>query len=128
MKGAREYATLFPGNAQVGRLALVSGSHARGSTFHIYVLPEGEAMSPNGPGNAPLNKDAVEVYGIVAGQPGWTESYGWLHKGPWQEDFARIVAERHEHLKRVKQSREAATAEKKQAERERTSHLLESYG
>jgi hypothetical protein len=69
MNGAREYATLFPGNTQVGRLALISGSHARGSTFRIYVLPEGEVMSENGRGNPPLNKDAVEVYGIVGGSP-----------------------------------------------------------
>jgi hypothetical protein len=127
MKGAREYAALFPGNTQVGRLALISGSHARGSTFHIYVLPEGEAMSDSGPGNPPRNKDAVEVYGIVGGQPGWTESYGWLHKGPWQEDFARIVAERKEHLELTKKSRDAATAEKNKAELERVGHLLESY-
>lgn len=93
MHGARDYAGLFQ-TGQIDRLYLVSGSHARGRTFHIYVLPEGAAAKPNGSCNGPLNLDAVEVYGVIGGQPGWTESYGWLHKGRWQADFAELVAKR----------------------------------
>lgn len=93
MNGAREFAEMFR-TGQHDRLYLVSGHHARGKTFHIYVLPEGVAAESNGPCNGPVNSDAVEVYGIVGGQPGWTESYGWLHKGRWQADFAELVAKR----------------------------------
>ncbi len=92
MIGAREYATKFK-TGQYGRLYIVSGSHARGRTFHIYILPEGEKAIPNGPNNPPLNKDAVEVYGIIGGQSGWSEIYGWLHKGKWQEDFKILLEE-----------------------------------
>lgn len=93
MNGARQYADMFK-TGQIDRLYIVSGSHARGKTFHIYVLPEGAAAKPNGSSNGPLNSDAVEVYGVIGGQPGWTESYGWLHKGRWQDDFAKLVAAR----------------------------------
>lgn len=75
MNGAREYAYLFS-SGQYGKLRLEVGSHARGSTFSIYV-GEGDKE--------------VEVYGMTGGHRGWTESYGWLHKGPWQEDFRKLV-------------------------------------
>ena len=57
---------------------LSSGHHARGKYFHIYVMPEGG--EPSHYGHAP--DGSVEVYGILGGQPGWTEYYGWLHAGP----------------------------------------------
>jgi hypothetical protein len=92
MQGAREFAELFE-TGQHGRLYLVSGGHARGRTFHIYVLPEGQEAMPNGTNNPPLNNDVVEVYGIVSGNPGWTESYGWIYHGKWELDFALLVRE-----------------------------------
>jgi len=92
MQGAREFARLFR-TGQYGRLYLVSGEHARGRTFHIYVLPKDEEVVRNGLNNPPLNSKSVEVYGIVSGQPGWTESYGWIHHGQWKEDFAKLVKE-----------------------------------
>jgi hypothetical protein len=93
MNGAYLYAKLFE-TGQYGRLYVVSGSHARGKTFHIYVLPKDVVAIPNGPNNGPINKDAIEVYGAVDGQRGWTETYGWLHHGPWQDDFFSIKAEK----------------------------------
>jgi hypothetical protein len=71
MQGATKYARLFK-TGQDGGLYFVSGEHARGKTFHIYVLPKGEAAISNGPNNGPLNANAVEVYGIISGNPGWT--------------------------------------------------------
>ena len=93
MKGATEFAKLFD-TGQYGRLYIVSGNHARGETFHIYILPEGEAAISNGSNNGPLNSDKVEVYGVISGNPGWTEEYGWLHQGKWQEDFAEMATSR----------------------------------
>ena len=114
MKGADEYARLFRvGNYQFGRLAIVAGCHARGLTFEVYVLPEGEKAKWNGQGNPPLNDDAVEVYGVVSGEPGWTEAYGWLHTGKWIQDFQRIV-----------EKKQAEKAEKETAEIEEKSKLI----
>lgn len=125
MKGAREYAKLFEVE-QLGRLFICSGSHARGKTFHIYVLPEGVEAIKNGP-NAPLNEDAVEVYGIVSGQRGWTEEYGWLRHGKWQEDFEAIVATRLEDIAKAQvRSKEYALA-KEAVEKSRVEDLLSSY-
>lgn len=127
MNGARKFADMFQ-TGQIGRLYLVSGSHARGRTFHIYVLPEGVEPKPNGSQNAPLNADAVEVYGIIGGQPGWTESYGWLYKGQWQEDFAKLVIARRAELAAADEAR-AASQKKIDAEAEsKRINLLAAYG
>lgn len=92
MQGAREYASLFQ-TGQYGKLYISSHYHARGKTFRIYVLPADVKAIPNGP-NGPLNKDAVEVYGVTGGHPGWTETYGWLHEGKWQDDFNLLVTQK----------------------------------
>jgi hypothetical protein len=121
-----KYAPYFK-TGQYGRLYIVSGSHARGRTFRIYVLPEGEEAKGNGENNPPLNPNAVEVYGIVGGQPGWTESYGWLHEGKWQEDLNALYEQK------VREEHEAAL-QKDEAERgrqedrkKREAELLASY-
>lgn len=126
MKGAREYANLFT-TGQYGRLYIVSGRHARGQTFRIYVLPKGEAAKSNGDNNPCLNDNAVEVYGVVGGQPGWTESYGWLHEGKWQQDFERLV-ESKKLEREAKLLRDTATTiETQQAENQRVMKLLNDY-
>lgn len=126
MLGAKQYAELFR-TGQVGRLYLVSGSHARGKTFHIYVLPEGVEAQSNGTNNAPLNCNAVEVYGITSGQPGWTESYGWLHAGKWQHDFFEMVANRQAEIankKALENSHEKAAEDERKA---KVAALLATY-
>ena len=125
MQGARDYATMFR-TGQYGRLYLSSHHHARGKTFHIYVLPEGEAALPNGP-NKPLNKDAVEVYGITGGQPGWTETYGWLHRGKWQQDFDALVEVRRAEIAAGVARSQQEKAEAEAAERQRKAALLAAY-
>lgn len=125
MNGAREYASLFQ-TGQYGCLYITPGEHARGKTFHIQVLPKGEKAKENGP-NMCLNEDAVEVYGIVSGQPGWTEVYGWKEKGPWQADFERL-AESFRLAKADKERKDQATTDKiEKAKRERKEALLRDY-
>jgi hypothetical protein len=126
MNGAREYAELFA-TSQHGRLYIVSGYHARGKTFRIFVLPEGVKAEPNGPHNAPLNEDAVEVYGVVGGDLGWTESYGWLHKGKWQQDFEKLVAQRKEEIADALQELGRKEADRKAKEEDRKQALLANY-
>ena len=122
MHGAKEYASIFE-SGQYGRLFLVSGRHARGKTFHIWVLPD-ETPIQGMPWRA---KDAVEVYGIAGGQPGWSEWYGWLHRGKWEEDFAALVEARRAELAagKAQQAREKEGAEA--AERQRIATLLAKY-
>ena len=126
MKGAREFATLFR-TGQHGKLYITSGEHARGKTFRIQVLPVGEEAIPNGSNNLCLNDNAVTVYGVVSGNPGWTESYGWIHNGPWEDDFAELV-------KKMSSRRDARAAEKlkhmaskAEAEAKRVAELLKAY-
>ncbi len=125
MRGAREYADLIP-TGQYKRLYISSHYHARGKTFRIYVLPEGEVAVPNGP-NAPLNKNAVEVYGITGGQPGWTETYGWLHQGKWVDDFNLLVTQKtfEKNEKLALRTLQIRDAEKEEEARQKA--LLDSY-
>lgn len=126
MKGAREYAQLFK-IGQDGRFYIVSGTHARGLTFHLQILPEGEEAIPNGPNNLCLNKDAVEVYGIIGGQPGWTESYGWLYRGSWEEDFERMVAEAKEERRIERENKIEEGIQKARKDQKRIRLLLDTY-
>lgn len=52
-----------------GNVLYVLSKHARGRTFFIYLIAD--------------DGELFQVYGIVDGNPGWTESYGWLHRGTW---------------------------------------------
>lgn len=121
MKGATEYAALFE-TGQYGRFYIVSDSHARGKTFHIQILPKDEIARPNGAGNLCLNGDAVEVYGIIGGRPGWDEYYGWKHFGPWQRDFEKLVEDRKNEKVRKEEERLANEAKIKTNQ---TMHELE---
>lgn len=125
MKGT-EKAHLFK-TGQYGKLYITSGSHARGRTLRIQVLPDGELAIQNGSQNTCLNKNAVMVYDVVSGQRGWTEAYGWLHKGKWQEDFEKLVDEL-ENKNNIleKKSIESKSNSEKQ-EKQRINNLLEKY-
>lgn len=127
MNGARCYAELFTKAEQIGRLYLLPHFHARGKTFHIYVLPEGQKAIENAGINPPLNKDAVEVYGVTGGQRGWTEVYGWLHKGPWQQDFWTLATQKRELIKIKKEEEEKKKAQKALSDGDRVTTLLSSY-
>lgn len=122
MQGAREYARMFS-SGQRGRLYLVSGTHARGRTFHIWVLPADTAIA----GMPWSLKDAVEVYGITGGQPGWTETYGWLHRGKWEQDFAALVAQRRIEIAAHEAARAQQRVDEEQAEARRKAALLQAY-
>lgn len=126
MKGARRYADLFK-TGQYGRLYLVSGSHARGKTFRIYILPDGNNALPNGEHNPPLNTNAVEVYGVVSGNPGWTESYDWIHRGKWQNDFYEIEQEALKGKRLKEEYLDSVRGKREKEEKLRTEKLLNDY-
>ena len=122
MQGAREYARMFS-SGQHGRLYLTSSEHARGKEFHVWVLPSEEKVAV-----LPWNvQGAVEVYGITGGQPGWTETYGWLHRGKWEQDFAALVEARLAEIAAVTERREREKADAEVAERQRKVSLLAAY-
>ena len=122
MNGAREYAGIFQ-TGQYGKLYLVCGNHARGRTFHIYVMPS-ETKHIGMPCTC---KEAVEVYGIVSGQPGWTETYGWLHRGKWINDFDRLVADRLASIAEHRRRQQENKKEEALTEKEQTLQLLSNY-
>lgn len=121
MKGAREYAPLFK-TGRHGRLWIISGEHARGKTFHIYVLPRLN-VSPE----SLRHTDGVEVYGVTGGNPGWTEHYGWLHQGRWQNDFYALVEMRKVEMARQDAASKEDAEAKKNAKDVRQQEILSSY-
>jgi len=127
MNGAREYYKLFNKACQIDRLYILPHYHARGKTFRIYVLPEGEDVVENGGCNPPLNPDAVEVYGVISGNLGWSESYGWIHDGLWREHFKSLCDTRIlESKKKAEEYKEAYTA-REDENTTREARLLNSY-
>ena len=126
MKGAREYARLFK-TGQYGQLYIVSSSHARGDTFRIQALLKGVIAIPNGTGNLCLNGSAVEVYGVVSGNPGWTESYGWLHEGRWKSDFEALLSLKYAEQEAKMAETKKAIADKESAEENKIKELLSKY-
>lgn len=127
MKGADEYYELFRKAEQIGRLYLLPSSHARGPTFRLYVLPAGEDVIENGGFNPPLNKEAVEVYGVTGGQLGWTERYGWIHRGAWQDDFNSIVEKKKAAQDAARKLGREQRAIEEVADRDRLNFLLSEY-
>ena len=113
MTGAKELAELM-GSDRYEKLEWVSNTHARGETFHIYILGN------NG-------RRTVEVYGITGGQPGWTETYGWLHVGPWIADFEKIVQSKKLEREALIQRIRATTKELQDIENLRIQTLLREY-
>ncbi len=75
---------------QYGPLYIVSGRHARGRTFYAYLLEPGQVLATStrqGPNNKhPDLHENQEVFGVVRGQPGWTEEYGWKQEHPAVQD------------------------------------------
>lgn len=126
MKGAKKYAGLFK-TGQYERLYITSSSHARGDTFRIQVLPEGEEAKPNGSANQCLNSNAVEVYGVISGNPGWTEEYGWKHEGKWQEDFEKLVRSKEMEIESKNRMNRVTDEENSKAEKVRVDNLLSEY-
>jgi hypothetical protein len=106
---------------QYGRLYILTGHHARGKTLHIYVLPPDTIIK-----NHRL-KGAVEVFGIVSGQPGWTEKYGWLKCGKWCEDFEEIFNVAKADYEKKRSERIESREKLKTVKEDSNKKTLESY-
>ncbi len=78
-------------------VVFILSTHARGNCFKIWIY-ENEDIQDT------LKDSHLEVYGITGGQPGWTETYGWLHRGNWVtfiEDYFKLLEDliyREEHI------------------------------
>mgnify|MGYP001601647952 FL=1 len=114
MNGARELGKLFgQGEFRSGKLLIVSGKHARGRYFHIYTVGD--------------DGSKTEVYGILGGQPGWTEYYGWLHKGKWQDDFFEVCKRQQQAVEKHRAELMAEKEARRRAEEEKVRNALAAY-
>ncbi len=124
MEGANEYYDLFDGKTeQIGRLLFQAHTHSRGKCFEIFLLPEGVALSGAHSGT----EGVVEIYGMTSGQRGWTETYGWKHKGPWIDDVNSVMEEKKQKKMERLENFDRSQSNRKKAEAEKTKALLSSY-
>lgn len=86
---------------KIGNIVLTAGHHARGNTCHIYI--------ENG-------DERLEVYGITSGNPGWTETYGWLMDGKWVPHINKILDDLEEKINKINDEIKAEIEVQKQIE------------
>ncbi len=119
-----ECGSLFSGIEQFGQL-VVNQRHG----ISVYVIPAGESVMKNGRQNAPVNKGTVMVYGKDPNEPDHRKACCiWLHKGPWQGDFIRIVEARAAKRELDRVTTELAEAERTLENEVQTRKVLLSYG
>ena len=120
MIGANEYGKLFE-TGQYGGLYIESGFHARGRTFHIW-------LNPDGVEDKELHREtAFKVYGIIGGQPGWTEYYGWLHRGLWMREFGDLINKRKAEITAKEQEAKDVQEEMNLKEIARQESVIQKY-
>ena len=73
----------------INHLLFKFGEHARGKTLEIYLIEDEEVLRILGL----YSTKKVEVYGMIDGQRGWSERYGWKLKGKWV-DFCNNIMEK----------------------------------
>ena len=61
--------------------------HARGRTLDIYIIKDEDDLRKNGL----YDCDRLKVYGMISGQCGWNEKYGWIIEGDWCEYINGIL-------------------------------------
>lgn len=127
MMGADDYCAVFRETEQFGKILLVPSSHARGATFNIYILADGIEYNRKTCESPQYRKDSVEVYGILGGEPGWTEYYGWLHQGKWVKDFRDIYIKRKCKIEQDNINRSKKAKEREEKEKEIKKYLLDNY-
>lgn len=102
MKGAREYRDAlrymvkneisgfqYGCNNDVitnGHFVFVLGEHARGYTMHVYLVKD-----TSGKYSVYNRTNSLEVYGIVSGQPGWTEVYSFTTDNKTINDALQVL-------------------------------------
>ena len=113
MQGS-EPGKFFKSDEKIGKLFIKKRRHTIGNTLQIFVLPSEDADADH--------PDAVEVYGVISGLPGWAEVYGWIHHGPWVSVFEDIVEQRKqkllEKIELEKQKKETESLESKARKQE----------
>jgi hypothetical protein len=67
------------------------------------------------------------VYGVVSGQRGWTEVYGWLHDGRWKGLFGEMLEEIKEKNEEARKLEELKYKEIKTLEKEIIKTKIERF-
>ena len=88
---------------QYENVVFILSEHARGKTFNIWIYKTKDIKDTD---------EHLEVYGMTGGQPGWTETYGWLCYGTWKdfiEEYMRNIESQvyyYEHKIEIEQAKE----------------------
>jgi len=63
-----------------GNIIYALSDHARGKCFRVFLVENIHGLTDKELINS---SNRFEVYGVLGGQNGWTEYYGWKHEGNW---------------------------------------------
>ena len=141
MQGAREYVDIIQSGVRHGivqnltgygwykykNLLMLIGSHARGKTLEISVVDIDKFNTARDIKFYSLNCEKLEVYGVVSGQRGWTEVYGWLHDGRWKDLFGEMLEEIKEKNEEARKLEELKYKEIKTLEKEIIKTKIERF-
>ena len=101
-----------------GNIIYALSDHARGKCFRIFLVENTHGLTDK---ELVDSSNRFEIYGVLGGQNGWTEYYGWKHKGNWVElitDYLNSLKSKIDsHHKKAEEDKRSKDAEaKKQIE------------
>lgn len=98
-------------------------AHARGKTLDIYLVKNEDVLKENGL----YYCDSLKVYGMVSGQCGWTEKYGWIEEGSWCKYINGILEKSLFFYEQNKKKAEANEKQRKIEEREKIENRAKEF-
>jgi len=122
-RSSASYVMLFE-TGQYGRYYVVSGKEA--NLFRIHLLPEGVEVKKDLFPEVCPHKDAVLVYGEIR-RGSCFSLEGWLHEGPWVEDFEKFADEQEAKIRKKKAEEDARLKEQKKIQDDHDQQLLALY-
>ncbi|PHE64431.1 hypothetical protein COF68_06230 [Bacillus toyonensis] len=104
-----------------GNVVFVTSTHARGECFQMFLVEDPHASDER------IKNEALEVYGVVSGNPGWTEVYDWIHKGEWVEFIENYLRRLETQLQNISNEQRAIKEDKQETKDNETSSKLDKF-
>ena len=97
--------------------------HARGRTLDIYIIKDEDDLRKIGL----YGCDRLKVYGMISGQCGWDEKYGWIIEGNWCEYINDILEKSLLFYEQNEKKAEANESQRKIEERKKIENRAKEF-
>lgn len=105
---------------QYENIVFLLGEHARGYTLKIWLYKNTDIQDY-------LKEEHIEAYGIISGNAGWTETYGWIAKGNWCSCVEKYFSSLRSYSEEVKSKKRILNAAYAEQERLKKDEKLKSF-